>query len=135
MATKRNPLFKTAIGLAVAAAVPRAVLANDSTWTNPAGGSFTDAANWSAGVPVARVPSGASDRGFFDLANSYTVTLPADAAAGTLIQKDGAITADLQGHTLTFDEADLGGFVAGVAPKFTLVNGTLNTHFSNVNAT
>ena len=30
----------------------RYMLAADSSWTNPAGGLFHDALNWSAGVPL-----------------------------------------------------------------------------------
>ncbi|MBU4211600.1 MAG: hypothetical protein KKD33_03340 [Verrucomicrobia bacterium] len=59
------PIFALA-GLCLA--VPR-VEAADSTWTNTAGGNFTDAGNWSAGIP------GAADNAFFTNAASYTLTV------------------------------------------------------------
>lgn len=49
------------------AAVPRVV------WTNPAGGSWSDAGNWSGGV----VP-GEEDHAVIDLAGTYTVVVDAD---------------------------------------------------------
>jgi len=56
-----------AIWLCVHVAPARAAT---STWTNPAGGSWTNAANWSGGV----IADGAGNR-----ANFNTITLPADS--------------------------------------------------------
>src|SRR6185503_3736230 len=51
----------------------------DVYWTNLAGGSWTTAANWSTGV----VP-GANDHAFLTSNGTYTVSLTANASAGSV---------------------------------------------------
>ncbi len=55
---------------AVCAAIP-AAMADTLRWVNPAGGAFTDAANWDLG----RLPTNV-DQVLFDLPTTYTVTMP-----------------------------------------------------------
>ena len=58
---------------------PAAVYAQCTTeWTNAAGGNWTNAANWSAGVP------GAADDACIILDATYTVTLAVNATVNSL---------------------------------------------------
>jgi T5SS/PEP-CTERM-associated repeat protein len=92
-----------------------------SNWTNPAGGSFTDPLNWSAGVPSAN-----SDTGFLSLASTYNVTFPAAGSGGSVRVTDGDVTFDLQGHTFPVAAVSPQRDTAGTPPKLKIVNGTLN---------
>src|SRR5688572_16322106 len=76
-----------------------------ATWTNPAGGSFHVAGNWSGGVP------GSTAEARFNLTDSGTVTLGGTSrTVGTLVLNhlvgdvnfvDGTVRLDPGGATLT----------------------------------
>ena len=74
--------------------VPAASLqAADSTWTNVAGGAFSVAGNWSAGVP------GESDKATFDKTAAYTVTWDrAFTNANATFKNAGAATLEIGSH-------------------------------------
>ncbi|MFO0875319.1 MAG: hypothetical protein U0575_15300 [Phycisphaerales bacterium] len=56
-----------------------------SAWIDPGGGGFSDAANWSAGVP------GALDTALFDLRATYAVDLAVPASVQRLIVRRGSV--------------------------------------------
>ena len=69
-------------------------------WTNAAGGSFHDSANWRPNA----VPS-AGDTAVFDLAGApYTVAWSSDVTNHTHIVKAGDVTFDLRGHTYSLSQ-------------------------------
>ncbi|MBU4211217.1 MAG: hypothetical protein L6437_05675 [Kiritimatiellae bacterium] len=63
--------------------------AADSTWTNLADGVFTDAGNWSAGVP------GSADKATFDSNATYTVTWDESVTNGNALFSAAGGTATL----------------------------------------
>jgi hypothetical protein len=91
------------------------------TWTNPAGGDWSVASNWTAplGISPLRAPGAGDTATFDDLANSYTVTVQADETVGdgtagpsisidatstlddVAISISGTLTADLLYNTAT----------------------------------
>lgn len=65
-------------------------------WINAAGGSYQSGANWStAGAP------GSADDLVFDLPETYSVFLDADASAATMLVEAGDVTLDTQGNSLS----------------------------------
>ena len=87
-------------------------------WSNPAGGSWASAANW---TPAAVPDAGSSVR--FDLPGAYQVTLGTQAAGSVQVQT-GSVT--LRDGTLTTTGAtaalDVSGPITGPAPLLTLLN-------------
>lgn len=79
----RHPLISAAVLAASLSLLSSPTPAATKTWTNPAGGSWADPANWSAPVPPAY-----PDIAVFDLNAApagYTVTLPSSLShIGTL---------------------------------------------------
>ena len=96
--------------------------AEDVFWTNPAGGNWTVAANWSAN----RVPGG-EDQVFITLAGTYTVTLNAAAviAALTVGGGSGAQTFTTGSQNLTIG----GPAMVGSNGVFALSGGSLNSAY------
>jgi hypothetical protein len=90
--TSRAPLAGLALVLALGFARPAA--AATITWTNAAGGAWSDAANWSSST----VPGSGDLAVLPTLASNYTVTLSSDPAAS--IQVDGGATLDLGAQSL-----------------------------------
>lgn len=118
---------------AIAAACGLAAAAQgQNTWTNPAGGLFGEASNWSAGVPTA-----SSDL-LFDLAAVYTVELQQDRTAQSLTVGASDVALDLNGHTLTLAGASsLDGsssFSPPVLPHLRIRNGDIRTPNSSFNS-
>lgn len=64
----------------------------DMAWNEPAGGIFSEPANWAGGV----VP-GPWDRSIFDLNSTYTVTLDRAEQNQYVLAKSGNVTFDLSG--------------------------------------
>ncbi|HEY7115038.1 MAG TPA: hypothetical protein VH475_00540, partial [Tepidisphaeraceae bacterium] len=104
--------------------------AADRSWSNPAGGTFSNAANWQGGV----APT-AADNAVFDLdaPDLYTVTLSAPAAVTQLLIDRDQVLLDLASFGLT---ASSTGFTlpsltvagtAGTNGSLELRNGTLTT--------
>lgn len=98
------------------------------SWTNGAGGMWSDDANWSS----PKIPEKTDDLQFF-LANTYAVTLDKDYENRTFKVRHGHVTFDLGGYTHTAN-LPLGSFptvdfvvgdVAGNASA-TFLNGTVN---------
>ncbi|MCG2659680.1 MAG: hypothetical protein L6437_05490 [Kiritimatiellae bacterium] len=70
--------------------------AADSTWTNLTGGVFTDAGNWSAGVP------GSPDKATFDSNATYTVTWSESVTNGNaLFNAAGGMVDQLTGACIS----------------------------------
>ena len=65
------------------------------SWSNAAGGTFSNAANWS---PIGTPSS--SDTAQFNLASTYTVTFNTSATVNTLTQSQGDVTLNLGSATL-----------------------------------
>ena len=100
-------------------------------WSNPAGGSFTDAGNWAGPVPLA-----SGDTTAFRLGTSaeYTVGFPASVTNRTSHVGGNAVRFDLQTHTYTLNSPDAGVYTLSVnggegnqPASLTLANGTLST--------
>lgn len=110
--------------------------AADIPWTNSAGGSFQEPANWAGGV----VP-GIVDRALFDLDEEYTVDFSGRASLTRSHVTTGHVTFNLDGNELTDRESvSPGGFMvrgsAGVVPTAIVRNGTLTVENINIgNAT
>src|SRR5690606_17700921 len=91
-------LVASAIGLDSATSAPFATVNAVNAWINAAGGSWSQAANWSLG----RVPT-ATDSVVIALAGSYTVTLDTTFTGSHLAigATSGAQTLSLNSRTLT----------------------------------
>ncbi len=109
-----------------------AVSAVDSVWIGGATGSWTDAANWSDGVPQA-----ASDTATFNTA--ATVTIPASITLKTLFVNAPATVTIASGATLALSNG--GSDILTASTDFTLGgdgdvtvsrNGTSTTDFANI---
>ena len=72
------------VGLAVQ--LSQKSLAQDRTWTNASGGSFSDAANWDTSVPIA------TENAIFDLNSIFGIALTANADINSFNQNDGELT-------------------------------------------
>ena len=88
----RATVIAAACGLAATAQ-------GQNEWTDPAGGSYSDAANWSAGVP------GPSDDLLFGVDAVYTVTLGGLTVANSITVGDSDVTIDLASSTLALQSA------------------------------
>jgi hypothetical protein len=66
------------------------------SWTNTSGGTWGRGPNWSTGTPAMQVGNAK-----FDLNAAYTVAFDRDELTKTMAVNAGAVTLDLQGHTLT----------------------------------
>jgi len=90
-------------------------------WINPAGGTYSDGANWQGG----KAPS-AADNAVFSLKGPLTTTLSASSNARRVIATTGDTTIDLGGHELTTqsDTQFDWGFEVFSGATVTLKNGT-----------
>lgn len=80
--------------------------ADTLTWVNPAGGSFTDTANWD----MNRVP-GRLDLAVIQLSGApYTVTLPENIELSELRLGGVGLTLALQGHTVQIGRVNVSGY-------------------------
>lgn len=110
------------------------VHATDYSWTNAAGGTFSDAGNWDPNATP-----GTADQAFFALGGStYTVDFTANAATSNLLLTGSGqvVTFNLQGNTYLVDinNAASGTYRArigtGATDSVTLIidGGTLDAH-------
>jgi T5SS/PEP-CTERM-associated repeat protein len=92
-------------------------------WNNPAGGTFSDGANWVGG----KAPT-ATDRAVFDNSAEYVVNFGADASTSGLTIGTEKITLQLNGQSYNtgdpFNPAVIGTDTADVA-RLVLLNGVL----------
>lgn len=110
-----------------------AALAADQNWTNPGGGLFSDAGNWSGGVP------GATDDAVFDLAGeSFTVNFSNNAFNNRLLVRNGEITFDLNAYvyiastTAPTPPSTVIGYGGGDDATLTVLDGQLGSHQSRI---
>ncbi len=97
-------------------------------WNNPAGGAFTDPANWVGGVTP-----GPSDTAYFDLghpnASPYGVTLGQDWTVGPLAIYDDSVSLNLGGRTLRTTSDNRQSIYVGIFPDevgyLSVTHGTL----------
>ncbi len=116
----RTLLALAGVALACHVAPPATALATGLSWSNAAGGSAATAANWSP----AQIP-GPADTLSFNLANTYTVTLPVGVAAVTShTYKRGAVTLSITSPHTTSSFVRVAD-VAGDSAQVTLSAGTL----------
>lgn len=103
----------------MAASAPWASAA-DTTWT-AGSGNFTNAANWSAGVPDANTNAN------FTSASSYTVSFTSDAASSNTYfnPSSGTVTLDLGANTWTTPGQFWIGQSAGANSTVVMSNGAL----------
>lgn len=102
-------------------------------WDNPAGGDFSNADNWDAGIVPER-----SDVAVFDIASpAYTVTWSGNATSLTYQVNSGTVTWDLNGHTYYFQNlltteygslSDLCNFGLSVSPVDMLITNGIVTY-------
>lgn len=97
-----------ASGLCAAFVCGFTVNAADRTWTNPSGGDWNTASNWSDAL----VPT-ASDRAVFNLNNAYPVTLGGDFAVNALNVDGGAVS--LSSATATARRLTTGSLSVGAS--------------------
>jgi autotransporter-associated beta strand protein len=112
--------------------VSTAVFALDSTWVGGPTGSWTDAANWSAGVPQT-----ASDTA--TLAVPVTIAIPASVTVKTLTVNAPATLTVASGATLAFSNgggdvlvANATCLVDGAGDLTFSMNGTTGTDYANI---
>ncbi len=86
-----------------------AVSEPDFHWTNPAGGSFSDGANWAGGT----APTGSADEPIFDLPDTYAVNLSGPAQSGNMRVSRGDVTINLNNNSLVVDNTLIVGDTAG----------------------
>jgi T5SS/PEP-CTERM-associated repeat protein len=101
--------------------LPRAVLAE--TWTNPAGGDWSVAGNWSGNQPP-----NASIEAQFNLGSGsgYTAMLSADSSAADVLVKGDNVTIDLGSHRLNNSSSSLSiSGASGFTNTLTVQNGML----------
>jgi len=122
----------TALFSAAALLVCSVLYAADSTWIGGATGSWTDAGNWSAGIPQV-----AGDTALIN--SSVTISLPSSITLKTLFVNAPATVTVASGATLTLSNG--GGDVLTAAADFTIDgdgelafsrNGTSTTDFGNI---
>jgi T5SS/PEP-CTERM-associated repeat protein len=77
-----------------------AIHAADIFWNNPAGGTFSDGANWAAG----KAPT-ATDRAVFDSSAQYVVSFGVDASTSGLTIGTEKVTLQLNGKTYSSGDA------------------------------
>ncbi|MCE9630553.1 MAG: autotransporter-associated beta strand repeat-containing protein [Planctomycetia bacterium] len=91
------------LGLGIAAVLPPTALAQtNGTWTSTSGGTWSDSANWSAGI--ASGTGAVADFSMLNITGVQTVTLNAPVTTGTLLFGDTGTPAGgwtLTGGTLT----------------------------------
>ena len=79
-------LAATFLACVTSLAITGDIHAQQSTWSNAAGGSFLDSANWDSGIPSA------TDNAEFDLNEIYDITLETDHTINSWQQSSGQIT-------------------------------------------
>lgn len=126
---RRLVLTLSALGLC-----PWPLLAADVSWTNPAGGSFAVAGNWSGGPP------GNADTAIFNLNTAgYTVTFSANVSNQQFRVGSDTVTLDLAGRNYNITTGGTGyalqvGTASGQTGRLTVSGGTLtatNAVFGN----
>ena len=107
----------------------------DTTWINPAGGSFGAGANWSAGqTPLP------GNRTVFNLAETYAVSVASNTTTAFMRVQAGDVTLDLNGSTYTvapFANGALGppsngvevSSASGPAPTLRITDGNMVTDY------
>ncbi len=121
--------------LAVFLAATRAEAA-DRPWRDPDGGTFSNAGNWSSGVPGAGDVAvfGLSTPGIFGALPPYTVSFIADATNQGLRVSDDRVTFDLNGHVYTTSDASVAmqlGTVPSASGRLTVTDGIVILPFQS----
>lgn len=104
-----STIYRHSLRTAIISLSIHTVVAADSVWTNPAGGSWAGTTNWSGGV-VAEGTGALADFSTLDLTADATVTLDGDRTIGTLrlsdsVASNGWVISAGTGGTLTFAAA------------------------------
>ena len=127
----RNPFHQALLRLACVAWLAMAAgsaQAANKTWSNGAGGDYTNAANWTGGVP------GSNDLAYFALDASYSVALTANVITNNAMEIDGhieTVNLNLNSNTLVLVSAgssfkqSASGFGSVQTNTVTIRNGTL----------
>ncbi len=109
--TPRDNRFPIFLAPIAAIALGSGSIASETAWTNASGGQFTDAGNWSDGVP------GPTDTALFGIPsfNFYNVLLGTSITIDRLVSTTSAPTLNLGGQTLTIlgSTPDLPALVVG----------------------
>ena len=95
----------------------------DRFWVNEDGGFWSATLNWYPAKP------GPASNTYFDIEDTYTVTLDEDAFSSRLLYRAGNVTFDLAGHEYELNNSVERSFVIendiGVAQHLTIANGLL----------
>ncbi len=101
---------------------PALIIAQSTTWTNPSGGDFQTATNWSGGdVPDVNT----SIR--FDIPSAYTLTYSNNSTNPWADVEAGDVTFNLGGNTQTLTSTDVSfpSLIVDSGATATVVNGTI----------